>query len=174
MQALHDFNENWNPVAQIISGGYSALTERDFYNGNPRSRAGATTKFALGAIGLVTLGESNVEANAAKESGYVFWSANGDYAVKVAAREFAEKNGMQTLEMTSEGQALEQLTKGMSWGKAKPLWEAASANFASAAGNGTVHVFQSGVSGVGINSIWGNVEFSILKNNGANIIYHIP
>ena len=39
-------------------------------------------------------------AGAAGRGGRVFWSGGGNSAVEIAAREFATKNGMTTLEMT--------------------------------------------------------------------------
>ena len=54
-------------------------------------------------------------AGAAGRGGRVFWSGGGNSAVEIAAREFATKNGMTTLEMTRAGQNLTDLTKGLPW-----------------------------------------------------------
>jgi RHS repeat-associated protein len=100
----------------------------------------------------------------------VFWSG-GDEA-RLAAEAFAKANGATTLEMTAAGQRLQQITKGMDWADAKPLWEAASREFAEGATE-TVHVFQSGTRGVSLQSVWRNVEYPILQKNGINIIYSV-
>ncbi len=73
-------------------------------------------------------------------------------------------NGVTTLEMTRVGKNLTTLTKGMPWSEAEPMWKRLSTVYAKGA-KGTIHVFQSS-RGVGINSIWGTVEYPILKQNG--------
>jgi len=103
--------------------------------------------------------------------GRVFWSGGGNEAVEAAAREFAIKNGMNTLEMTRAGKNLTKLTQGMSWAERGPMWKRLSTQFAKGA-NGTVHVFQN-AGGINIESVWGTVEYQILKQNRVNVIYHI-
>lgn len=75
----------------------------------------------------------DVGANAAKGGGHVFWSGGGNPAVEAAAREFATKNGMTTLEMTRAGQNMMKLTEGLSWDKAGPMWKRLSSQFAKGA-----------------------------------------
>lgn len=76
---------------------------------------------------------------AAAGRGRVFWSG-GEGAMN-AAMEYAQANGMTTLEMTRAGQNLAKLTKGIPWEQAKPMWERLSAAYAKGA-KGPVHVFQ--------------------------------
>ena len=107
---------------------------------------------------------------AASAPARVFWSGGAE--ARLAAESFAKANGATTLEMTEAGQRLQQITKGMDWADAKPLWEAASRDFAQGA-SGPVHVFQNGNRGVSLESIWRNVEYPILKQNGNGIIYNV-
>ena len=118
---------------------------------------------ALGALGRVGI---NLFA---KGAGRVFWSG-GEKAMN-AAMDYALSNGVTTLEMTRAGKNLTTLTKGMPWSEAGPMWKRLSTVYAKGA-KGTIHVFQNS-RGVGINSVWGTVEYPILKQNGVNIIYHI-
>lgn len=74
--------------------------------------------------------------------------------------------------MTPAGKSLEKLTKVMDWSEAKPLWEAASREFAEGA-SGSVNVFQNGSRGVSLESVWRNIEYPVLKQNGNNIIYNV-
>ena len=99
----------------------------------------------------------------------VFWSG-GDVA-REAAETWAKANGGITLEMTAMGKQLTELTKNMAWEDAEPLWKEASAGFANSA-SGDAHVFQR-ASGVSTNSIWGNVEYQILKEKGIDVVYHV-
>jgi hypothetical protein len=111
------------------------------------------------------------EVEIATDGGRVFWSSGGNPVVKTTAESFAAKNGMTTLEMTKAGQNLTNLTKGMTWAERAPMWQRLSTQFATGA-KGTVHVFQN-AGGIGVNSVWGTIEYSILRSNGVNIIYHI-
>ncbi len=105
-----------------------------------------------------------------KNTPRVFWSG-GDEA-RSAAEAFAKANGSTTLEMTSAGQELQKLTQGMDWVDAKPLWEAASRDFAEGA-QGAVHVFHNGSRGVSLESVWRNIEYPVLRENGNDIIYNV-
>lgn len=78
LSALHSFNEYWNPVAQIITGGYSAYTGRDFYTGGSRSKLGSGAKVGIGVLTLATLGASTAETAIADESVTVFRVFGGD------------------------------------------------------------------------------------------------
>ena len=104
------------------------------------------------------------------QGGRVFWSGGGNEAVEAAARKFATSNGMTTLEMTNAGKNLTNLTQGMSWAEKGPMWQRLSTQFAKGA-KGTVHVFQN-AGGINVKSVWGTIEYPILKQNGVNIIYH--
>lgn len=77
---------------------------------------------------------------------------------------------MTTLEMTNAGKNLSNLTQGMSWAEKGPMWKRLSTQFAKGA-TGTVHVFQK-AGGINVKSVWGTIEYPILKQNGVNIIYH--
>ena len=100
----------------------------------------------------------------------VFWSGGSE--ARLAAEAFAKQSGGVTLEMTAAGQRLQGITKGMDWADAKPLWEAASADFARGA-SGSVNVFQNGSRGVSLESVWRGVEYPILKQQGNGIIYNV-
>jgi len=98
----------------------------------------------------------------------VFWSGSSE--AKQAAEEWATSNGGQTLEMTARGQELE--ASNLEWTEAKPLWEAASADFASGA-TGDVQVFQA-AEGVRLQSMWAQIEYPILSQNpDVNLIFHM-
>jgi hypothetical protein len=68
----------------------------------------------------------------------VFWT--GGRAAQDAAREFAERTGRETLEMTDEGQRVKQITEGLHPDEAQRFWESASERFAQGT-SGDVHVF---------------------------------
>ncbi len=109
--------------------------------------AGANS--AIGEIGASTSDEIRV-----------FWSGKG---AEVAATEWAQANGAQMLDMV--------VNKNLSWLEAKPLWAAASKEFAEGA-TGEVHVFLG--ESVSPESIWLNDELpAIIKNpNVTNIVHH--
>ena len=65
-----------------------------------------------------------------------------------AAANYAKSNGMTTLEMTRAGQNLTNLTQGMPWEQAGPMWRRLSAGYAKGATR-PVHVFQNASTGVG-------------------------
>ena len=113
---------------------------------------------ALGA-GLSKLGGSKPR---------VFWSGPG---AKEAAEAFAKANGGKTLEMTLAGKILDKVTTPSNFKYLKPLWNAASQNFARGA-KGQVNVFQSN-KGVRLESVWAKREFPILKQQKNKIKYHI-
>jgi hypothetical protein len=119
----------------------------------------------IGAYFGVTKGIS-VLGKVAK--GRVFWSGPG---AKGAAESFAKANGAQTLEVTLAGKALDKITTPGNFKYVKPLWNAASKNFAKGA-KGPVDVFQSS-KGVRLESVWAKKEFPILKQQGNNINYHL-
>jgi RHS repeat-associated protein len=109
----------------------------------------------IGSIGSVETG------------GRVFWS--GGNVAKTAAADFAQANGMNTLEMTTSGRIMNTISPYLPRSISGPIWDRLSSNFASGA-TGEINVFQNGA-GVGIKSTWRRIEYPILKNN--NIIYHI-
>ena len=63
------------------------------------------------------------------------------------------------------------MTKGLPWSEAGPMWRRMSAAFAKST-SGTVHVFQNARS-ISVNSVWGTIEYPILKQKGVKIIYHL-
>lgn len=127
------------------------------------------SRLAANAAALLVAGTA-VEGSGATQVGRVFWSGGGNPAVEATARKFVTANGMTTLEMTRAGQNMIKLTEGMTWEQAAPMWQRISTQFAKGA-EGSVHVFQNSA-GVGVKSVWGAVEYPILKQNGVNIIYH--
>jgi hypothetical protein len=146
-----------------LAGGSASGTERE--------DAGIGTMISLMPMGWTSGLSVKGGSTVAKGGGRVFWSGGGNPAVRAAAENFATKNGMTTLEMTRAGQNLTNLTKGMSWAEQAPMWQRLSTQFANGA-NGTIHVFQN-AGGIGMNSVWGTIEYPILQSNGINIIYHI-
>lgn len=124
------------------------------------------SEFGAGARAVEGIGA--VAENAVDK---VFWSSGGNPQVEHAAQNFARENGLRTLEMTQEGQVLSRTTTGMPWEQAKPLWESASANFARGT-TGTAHVFQN-AGGIGVQSIWGSIEYPILRDNNINIVHYV-
>jgi RHS repeat-associated protein len=94
----------------------------------------------------------------------VFWSG-GDKA-KAAAAEWAAANGGKTVEMTNVGKALE--SANLPWEKAKPLWDAASADFARNSSQ-VVHAFLRDPSVIGI---WSRIELPELMRRGVQVIRH--
>jgi RHS repeat-associated protein len=126
-------------------------------------------------LGLLTIPVGGEAADAALEASgpatSVFWS--GGNVAKSAAADWASANGGVTLETTPAGQAVESATQGMDYAQARPLWEAASQDFAGQAA-GEVHVFQS-AAGVSIRSVWATVEYPALMENPSvsGIVYHV-
>ena len=127
--------------------------------------AGGAAAQGLTSVGGRVLGRLHPEPTLE----HVFWSG-GDVA-KNAAEDFARATNRTTLEMSPQGQALERMTETMDWPDARPLWTAASKEFAQGA-TGTAHVFQN-ANGVRIESVWAEHEYNILKGNGIPIEYHV-
>lgn len=105
------------------------------------------------------------------DTGKVFWS--GGEQAKNAAETWAKANNATTLEMTSRGIELTNLTKDMPWSQAKPMWQDTSRSFAQQA-TGEVNVFHNSA-GVNIESIWAKDEYvELMKNqNITQINYHV-
>ena len=105
--------------------------------------------------------------NATNTGGRVFWS--GGNIAKNAAFDFANANGMKTIEMTTSGRFMNAISPYIPNSLSRPIWNRLSSNFANGA-VGEINVFQY-TAGVSLRSTWRNIEYPILKNN--NIIYHI-
>ena len=168
--ASNDITVKANPIATAIYQG-----QKEFIN-HPVTQAtiSSLTFVATGGIeGVAALGRAGASLFSGSSStvGRVFWSGGGNPTVQETARNFAIKNGMTTLEMTNKGKLLTGLTNATSYSLTKPLWQRASASFAKGA-SGTVNVFQN-AGGIGTKSVWGTIEYPILKTRGTNIIYHI-
>ena len=73
--------------------------------------------------------------------------------------------------MTIIGKTLDKITMENNFKLLKPLWNAASKNFAKGA-KGSVHVFHSR-KGVRLDSVWAKTEFPIIKKQRSNINFHI-
>ena len=124
-----------------------------------------------GAIGYV-IGPST-------SSGIVLWSGAGNSNVFQAACSFAEKNGLKVLEKTFRGRilnymqkaAVKLLGKERAWEFMRPLWQAASEQFAKT-GQGVVHVFINS-SGINFESTFLTIEYWIVRDLGINIVIHL-
>ena len=172
---------SWNTSSGVADTNLSSMEFLNSYNAAVNAEHWKYDGMALEAIGwgvaviepgyvgeAAMLGRAGTAANSAPAR--VFWSG-GDEA-RLAAEAFAKQSGGVTLEMSAAGQRLQQITKGMDWADAKPLWEAASADFARGA-TGTVNVFQNGTRGVSLESVWRGVEYPLLKQQGNGIIYNV-
>ena len=106
-------------------------------------------------------------AGVAEMGGWVFWSG-GDIA-KTAAMDFAKTYGMKTLEMTTSGYIMNNLSPYLPRFISSPIWDKLSANFARGA-LGNINVFQN-AAGVSLESTWRRIEYPILKDN--SLIYNI-
>jgi RHS repeat-associated protein len=175
----------------VAVGAAGGAAEGGFYGGGsyltgpgPHTVDGLLTHTAVGTVsgaalggaggaaahGLTSVGDrvlGRVHPQPTLE--HVFWSG-GDVA-KNAAEEFARATNRTTLEMSPSGQALERMTESMDWPDARPLWTAASQEFAHGA-TGTAHVFQN-ANGVRLESVWAQHEYNIIKGNGVPIEYHV-
>jgi hypothetical protein len=103
----------------------------------------------------------------ASARGRVFWS--GGKGVMKAAANFAEANGMQTLEMTLSGRIMTSLKPILSRSISDPIWKLLSIRWTQGA-RGAVNVFHN-ANGIRVDAIW-KVEYEILKSNPVNIIYN--
>lgn len=115
---------------------------------------GKRWKYVLGGItigavvGAILGGAIGYVIGPSTSSGIVLWSGNGNASVYQAATSFAKKNGLRVLEKTFKGRILnfvqaaanKLLGKKVAWKLMKPLWQAASSQFAKTA-QGVVHVF---------------------------------
>ena len=111
-------------------------------------------KYILGGIvigavvGALIGGTIGYVIGPSANSGLVLWSGNGNASVFQAAKSFARKNGLKILEKTKKGKILTKMQnklikeqgKDAAWKIMKPLFDAASEQFARTA-NGTVHIF---------------------------------
>ncbi len=104
----------------------------------------------------------------AGKAGSVFWSG-GTFA-KTAAAEFAEANGMKTLEMTIGGRIMDAISSYLPKSVSTPMWNSMSRTFAEGAA-GEAHFFTI-PAGPRSGSIWLNVEKPILEKNAVQIISH--
>jgi hypothetical protein len=126
--------------------------------------------FGVGAVASGTKSLAGAVVNHAfgGQAPRVFWS--GGELAKNGAESLARSMGGKTLEMTPVGKALESVTNPSTFPYLKPLWEAASAQFARGA-TCEVNAVQA-ASGVRLQSVWTTVEYPILKEKGASIIFH--
>ena len=115
------------------------------------------------------MGATAATTSLSSGTGRVFWSG-GDIA-KSTAMEFAQNNGMKTLEMTSTGKIMNAVSPYVPNKVSTPIWNTLSKNFASGA-SGEVNFFTIS-SGPRPSSIWTTIEKPILEQNGVDIITHI-
>ena len=146
---------------------------------------GQRWKYVLGGaiIGAIVGGCIGyaVGASAAGSSGIVLWSGGGMKGAGAHAANFAAKNGLKTLEMTTKGKfltklnsaAIKVLGKQKGYNFMKPLWNAASKQFVkSAAGKQIyVNVFIS-ASNFSEASVFAQIEYQIVRSLGMKIIWH--
>jgi len=120
---------------------------------------------STGGIGAGARMIADNVSNAFNSQAHVFWSG-GETAMN-AAKNFANRIGGKTLEMTRLGSYLEKINAG------SDLWRAASANFANQS-SGVVYSIQNSI-GVRLQSVWATVEYGILKANPKieNFIYRV-
>lgn len=77
------------------------------------------------------------------------------------------------MRQTPRRKALDALTTLRTCPWLRPLWDAASRNFARGAAGQSVDVFHSTSRGVRIGSTWATQEYPILMQQGSPIIYHL-
>lgn len=168
------------PAGYFLNGLASGFNLDSQESSNPWFQAGRLVGMGLfvallltgpeaAAVSRVVKGAELVgKAPEAAGGARVFWSGSAE--ARQAAAGWATSHGGQTLEMTARGREL--AASNLEWTAAKPLWEAASREFASGA-SGDVHVFQA-AEGVRLDSMWAKIEFPILRQNPAvNLIYHV-
>ena len=144
---------------------------------------GSRWKYVLGGavIGAIIGGCIGYAVGAAGSSGIVLWSGGGMNGAGGHAMNFATKNGLRTLEMTTKGKflskmntaAIKILGKSKGYKFMKPFWNAASKQFVkSAAGRQTyVNVFIS-ASQFSEASVFAKIEYDIVRSLGLKIIWH--
>ncbi|MBR5320734.1 MAG: hypothetical protein IKU41_02715, partial [Clostridia bacterium] len=140
-------------------------------------------KYVLGgaAIGALIGGCIGYAVGAAGSSGIVLWSGGGVKGAGAHAANFAAKNGLRTLEMTTKGKLLSHLNsaaikvlgKSKGYKFMKPLWNAASRQFVRSASGKQVYVnvFIS-VSQFSEASVFAQIEYQIVRSLGMKIIWH--
>ena len=145
---------------------------------------GKRWKYVLGGVvigavvGALIGGAVGYVIGPSASSGIVLWSGNGNASVFQAAKSFAKKNGLRVLEKTRKGKILTKMQnklikeqgKDAAWKIMKPLFDAASEQFARSA-NGTVHIFLN-ASGIRFESTFLTVEYWILREMGINMVFH--
>jgi RHS repeat-associated protein len=102
-------------------------------------------------------------AAATEEATTSIFYCGGNLAKDAAEKYAGDIGGTILTDMTAEGRALTEATRGLSNIERIPIDEAASKIFANNA-SGTVHVFQN-ANGMGTFSIWGRIEYQELINN---------
>ena len=146
---------------------------------------GKRWKYVLGGVvigavvGALIGGAVGYVIGPSASSGIVLWSGNGNASVFQAASSFAKKNGLKVLEKTFKGRVLnfmqsaanKLLGKNMAWKFMKPLWQAASQQFAKT-GKGVVHVFLN-ASGINFESTFLTIEYWILRDLGVQMVFHL-
>ncbi len=144
---------------------------------------GKRWKYVLGGavIGAIIGGCIGYAVGAAGSSGIVLWSGGGTKGAGAHAMNFASKNGLRTLEMTTRGKfltklntaAIKVLGKRKGYQFMKPFWNAASKQFVRSAAKGQeyVNVFIS-ASQFSEASVFAKIEYEVLRSMGLKIIWH--
>ena len=120
----------------------------------------------IGGAGLAAGGKMIADncAEAFSRAPQVFWS--GGEIAKNTAKDYANIIGGKTLEMTRLGTYLEAIDAS------RPVWRAASANFANVANNASSAIYSiQSSAGVKLQSIWATVEYGYVS--ARDIIYGI-
>ena len=113
--------------------------------------------------------ELSANSSTINTGGRVFWS--GGNVAKTAAANFANANGMKTLEMTISGRIMNSVSPYLPRAVSNPIWNNLSRSFAAGA-RGEANFFTT-TTGPRATSIWMTVERPILQQNGVSIITHI-
>ena len=165
-----------NQATLSVAGAYNSATTVGYFSGGFESVANwelvIRPTYKIGST-LTSQGIRqgvNVLDDVGKGGRRVFWSGGED--AMNAATNYAKGNGLTTLEMTRAGRNLTNLTQGMPWEKAAPMWQRLSATYAKGA-TGPVHVFQNASTGVRLNSVWRTIEYPILKGKNPIIFHNI-
>jgi RHS repeat-associated protein len=147
---------SWSCGGAIALAGVDAAGGVGRLGNGSRASAGASATAGGAGHSLIPSGSGG----AAGGGGRIFWS--GGRGSKNAAERYAKRTGGTTLEMTTQGRALE--AANLPWSSAKPLWENASRQFAETA-SGQINVFVGRVPRP--DSIWRSIEKPALQRNPA-------
>ena len=154
-------------VGSVLGAGVSGLLTGSFVSSVQMVKAGAAlTHQMFRAGGITAAGYMMIDnlSNAFYNPIHVFWS--GGDVMKESGSALANSVSGITLEMTKLGQYLSNINN-------YNLWTIASNNFANQVSSKDIVYVVQNLEGMGINNIWATVEYPILINKSAKIIYII-